>query len=213
MTETSKEELQKLEAKIDRKLEILEKNLIFLPLPFSKLSMMALQKGGTGASILRKIPIDVFWNTSADEQQKLDTHGSFTDILHLDFASSGTTTRHARTVIVPSDCISIGEQSLNFLWLTSSASGNVEMNITVRNFNENSATTGEVLIYDGTPVTIAAPTIGIDNLVKVTLKLTTLFSAGDYIAVFMERIADDGNDTCTGSIIMYATWLEYVAFI
>lgn len=213
MTQTSREELVALRNDLNDRIGTLERKFSLIPDPFSKLSMMQVQKGGTGASILRKIPIDVFWNTSADEQQKLDTHGSFTDILHLDFASSGTTTRHARTVIVPSDCISIGEQSLNFLWLTSSASGNVEMNITVRNFNENSATTGEVLIYDGTPVTIAAPTIGIDNLVKVTLKLTTLFSAGDYIAVFMERIADDGNDTCTGSIIMYATWLEYVAFI
>ena len=182
--------------------------------PFSKLGKLNLEQGSTGEARFRKIPVDVMWNSSRNEQISLNTHGNWSDginILHLDFASSGTTTRWAKPVIVPDDCVPNSKASLKWIWITSSNSGNVRMNISVDMYNEKSGSIGETLLLDSTPILVVAPSV-INTIKTESIDFTTTFSAGDYLSVYMQRTADNGDDTCTGSANMFGTWIEYLAY-
>ncbi len=205
---TTEQDIVKLQQDVER----LEREIKLYRDPFSRPEQLKLEQGATGAARFKKLLLDIFWNSNADEQQALDAHGSWSNMLHWDLESTGTTTRWCRPALMPSDCVVGGiSSSINWLWATS-AIGNLELNITVEGFNKDSLLVGATNFLDSTPVTIASPS-AIDTLTLVSIDLTTRPKADDLISCKFERIADDGNDTCSGTGNIYAIWIEYLAFI
>ena len=204
MTETSREELDSVRAGLEEKIRLVAQKLALLPDPFSKLSMLQVRKGGTGASIIRRIPL--YSDVTAEVPVTTPAAGNFDLMSHHDLVDANTDIIYYSGVIIPTDYIATGQMTFNYMYSSTDASATIDWVITIKSITDEA--TAEVSLLSDT-TSVSAPGV-VSTLDVRSVALTTLPKTNTVLFTALERTVGDAN---TGIVSVWAAWLEYVAFI
>jgi hypothetical protein len=194
-----------IERDIEERFNRLEQKIDLIPDPFSKLSMIQIRKGGTGAARIRNIPL-VANNV---ETAVVDDHGNFTTITHFHLTNAGTETIWYEAIPIPTDYVATGEMRLKYAYTNAGTTGDVYWTVLVKELDVDGTTT-TTLLSDTSAVTV--PTSA-DTMAVRSLTFTTLPTKDNLVAVKLDRAGAHGSDTNSSTTSLYSVWLEYVSFI
>lgn len=138
----------------------------------------------------------------------VDAHGSLSTDYHYHLADGvSSVIKNLIGVIIPADAVAGGAASLNFLWSSSAGGNNVNFSLVVREVGDN-ASSMTVLLNDTADHAAHAS----NNVIKkTTVSLTTSPTAGKSVSFAILRNGAAGGDTNTGTVSLWAVWIEYTA--
>ncbi len=206
MTETSREELDTVRVSLDEKIRLLAQKIDFIPDPFSKLSMLQVQKGGTGAARIRRIPLTY---THIDVATEITLVGNFDAMPHPNLDDAIGDILYYEGVVIPTDYIAFASSmSLNYMYSNSGTTGNVDWNLLVKSVADTS--TAEVILLNTGSVSVAVPAVA-DTMSIRSVPFTTLPKTNTVLFPLIRRlgVADSNNDTTS----VWSAWIEYLSFI
>ena len=183
-------------------LDTLKKDIRYQREPFNRVQMRKLELGNTGAARTRRIPLH-YQETA--ETVVIDTHGSFNGLSHVDLANGSTDVVFFTGIILPIDYVPNAKMSIKYIYSGSEATNTVDWVINVASIADTG--TNEVsLLSDATSV--AAPAVANTMSIR-SLDLTTLPEKDVIVFASIQRTVGDTN---AGSVSLWSTWLEYIAF-
>ncbi len=208
MTEISREEVESISQGLEEKIRLVAQSLALLPEPFSKFSMLKVRKGGTGASILRRIPLTY---SGSGEQVLLeaDTEGNFNTWAHLHLDDAANEILFYNGVVIPTDYIAFSSSmSFNYMYSNDGTTGNVNWDVVVETAADTS--TAKVSLLNTGSTSVAVPAVA-DTMSIRSIPFTTLPKTNTVLFSLIHRlgVADSNNDT----VSVWAAWIEYLAFI
>ena len=206
MTETSREELEVVSKKLQDQIDQVVRKVSLIPAPFSKLSMLQVRKGGTGAARFRKL--DLPWLRGGT--LVTDSSGGFSFISHRQVAGGSATTHNYGNVSLPEDAVAAGTYKLKILYSNAEVDNSIDIWILKLGSLDEGGTSSTILYSDSGYVSKTVSSV-LNTLTVLSYDLTTLPKSGSTIQVGFGR--DGTNDSNNGTMDIWAVWLEYLAFI
>ena len=164
--------------------------------PFSTLGERKIEQGSTGSARYRKLPL-------IDHVTAMDhTTHVFTDHEHQHLINAGSVLYPSG--FLPSDYVLGGLVKLRYMYAVSST-GNTDITVVVSSMTDKD--TAVTVLLTQAQESISYPTQNVMTISKEYI-LTILPSPESKIQV---KITRGGSDDNTGSIAIYAFWLEYLA--
>lgn len=152
----------------------------------------------------RTIPIYSF-----DENQA-DGHGTLNanlQTLHVHFADAATTFNRFKTFKLPDDGLSAlsGTWTIKWMWSSSVASNDVRFGTVLSVHSDGDTANTNVL---NTAAAFAAPGVA-DTMEVSSITFSSTPAAGGIFSGYVRRDGSNAADTNTGTVSVWAVWLEY----
>ena len=168
--------------------------------PYSRPSIIELEKGASGAARMRRIPL-TFPAASAIASGTM---------LRYSLNNAATTTLIAETVVLPADYVRGGFPSLNILYNNSTATGDVMWVTTAESRHEGEI--GTVVLLDNSAGNVITVPSSIGLMAIITQQLTLPPTPDSAISALIQRLGSDAADTTTGNVSVWTAWISYLAF-
>jgi hypothetical protein len=154
------------------------------------------------------IPIVLHDRSGATTVPSVDAHGSLAQVPHYHFPDGGGWVIESLShIVIPADYKG-GTISVNWIWSSSAAGGNVRWQVLVRLVG-NGYTAHDIRLANN--FTIAAPAAA--NTTKLsTVDLASDPAAGHLMDIYIARLGADAADTNTGQVSLWGAYLSYEAY-
>ncbi len=209
MNEVTREQLNAAIEILSRRINALDRRVSLLPDPFSKLSMMQVQRGGTGAARIRRLPLHLVGASDGTGDTFVrDTHGSLSNATHFELPDA-TTDIYFESVMIPSDYVNISfSATINWLYSNEGTSGTVKWDPLIRSFKDGSSSLTNLYNSD---FLRTVPSVA-NTIELVSVELETVPEKDSFIVGYIRR-SNSGSPTNSDNSHLWCAWIEYVAFI
>lgn len=159
---------------------------------------------------VRRIPLVLYDSDAATPiaEPAIDAHGTLSTDGHYHLENAATSTlKTILGVILPSDYTTRVLPVIKYRYSSSTAAGNnVRWVVVVREISTGATHTSLL----SSTATVAEPAAA-DSLVERELTFTTQPTPGTHLSVSIQRVGADAADSSTGTVSVWAAWIEYTA--